>query len=201
MDGSLVLRWLLTIAFVLAGVSCTAQCVTVLRAHGRLDASTLLGNVAHLAMSTVMVGMVWWALPWRVATWEIAVFAVAGGWFAVRVVAMTQHAAVARAHPLPHGPAHSRLGCAYQATAMAAMVWMLTVMAARPGMPGMPGMSTHGGGGPTTRALIAILLAVYFAITTAVWLASARRRRRMPGSSAQALMSAAMGTAIVTLAW
>jgi hypothetical protein len=198
-DGSLVLRWLLTIAFVLAGVYCTVQCVTVLRGHGRLDASTLLGNFAHLAMSTVMVGMVWWAPPWRVATWEIALFAVAGGWFAIRVVAMTQHAAVARADPaLPHGPAHSKLGCAYQATAMAAMVWMLTVMASRPGM---PGMSAHGTTAPATRALTAAMLAVYFAIATAVWLASARRRRRMPGSSAQALMSAAMGTAVVTLAW
>jgi hypothetical protein len=150
-------------------------------------------------MSAVMVGMVWWAPSWRIATWEIALFAVAGGWFAVRVVAMTQHAAAARTHPaLPHGPAHSRLGCAYQATAMAAMVWMLTVMAARPGM---PGMSPHGASAPAARALVALVLAAYFAIAAAVWLASARRRRRMPGSSAQALMSAAMGTAVVTLAW
>lgn len=199
MDGPLMLRWLLTGAFVLAGVYCTAQCVNVLRAHGRFDATTLLGNVAHLAMSTVMAGMIWWAPSWRVATWEIALFAVAGGWFAVRVVAMTQHAAIARPHPaLPHGPAHSRLGCAYQATAMAAMVWMLTVMAVRPGM---PGMSTHGASASATRALVATSLAVYFAIAAAIWLASARRRRRMPGSSAQALMSAAMGTAVVTLAW
>jgi hypothetical protein len=198
-DGPLILRWLLTGAFVLAGVYCTAQCIGVLRAQGRADAATLLGNVAHLAMSTVMAGMVWWAPPWRVATWEIALFAVAGGWYAVRVVAMTQRAAVAPPHPaLPHGPAHSRLGCAYQATAMAAMVWMLTVMAARPGM---PGMSTHGGSAPATRALIAMSLAVYFVIAAAIWLASARRRRRTPGSSAQALMSAAMGTAVVTLAW
>ena len=78
------------------------------------------------------------------------------------------------------------------------MVWMLTVMAARPGM---PGMSTHGGSAPATRALIAMSLAVYFVIAAAIWLASARRRRRTPGSSAQALMSAAMGTAVVTLAW
>ena len=199
MDGPLMLRWLLTGAFVLAGVYCTAQCVNALRAHGRFDATTLLGNVAHLAMSTVMAGMIWSAPSWRVATWEIALFAVAGGWFAVRVVAMTQHPAVSRQHPtLPHGPAHSRLGCAYQATAMAAMVWMLTVMAARPAM---PGMSTHAASAAATRALVATSLAVYFAIAAAIWLASARRRRRMPGSSAQALMSAAMGTAVVTLAW
>ena len=198
MDGSLVLRWSLTVAFVLAGVYCTAQCIVVLRAEGRRDASTLLGNLAHLAMSTVMVGMVWWAPSWRVATWEIALFAVAGGWFAVRVVALTQRAA-AHAHPaLPHGPAHSRLGCAYQATAMAAMVWMLTVMSARPGM---PGMAPHGPGAPATRALVASALAVYFTIAAAIWLVDARRRLRMRGSSAQALMSAAMGTAVVTLAW
>ena len=81
---------------------------------------------------------------------------------------------------------------------MATMVWMLTVMAARPGM---SGMSSHGASAPATRALVATVLAVYFAIAAAVWMASARRRRRMPGSSAHALMSAAMGTAVVTLAW
>jgi hypothetical protein len=195
--GELVLRWALTIAFVLAGGYCTAQCVSVLRARGRLDTSTLVANVAHLAMSAVMVGMVWWAPSWRVVTWEIAVFALAAGWFAVRVVAMA-HPVATRSQPrLPHGPAHSKLGCAYQATAMAAMVWMLTAMAVRPGMAGM----SHGGSAPATRAVTATLLAVYFAIAAAVWLASAGRRRRMPGSSAQALMSAAMGTAIVTLAW
>jgi hypothetical protein len=198
-DGSFVLRWLLTVAFVLAGVYCTVQCIGVLRAERRGDAATLVGNLAHLAMSTVMAGMVWWAPSWRVATWEIALFAVAGGWFAVRVVAMTQRASVSHAHSaLPHGPAHSRLGCAYQATAMATMVWMLTVMAARPGM---PGMSPHGAGAPSTRAFVVTALAVYFGIAAAVWIASARRRRRMPGSSAQALMSAAMGTAVVSLAW
>jgi hypothetical protein len=81
---------------------------------------------------------------------------------------------------------------------MAAMVWMLTVMSARPGM---PGMSPHGPSAPATRALVASALAVYFTIAAAIWLVDARRRRRMPGSSAQALMSAAMGTAVVTLAW
>ena len=198
MVGELVLRWALTVAFVLAGGYCTAQCVGVLRARGRLDTSTLLANVAHLAMSAVMVGMVWWAPSWRVVTWEIALFALAAGWFAVRVVAMAQPVAATRAQPRPaHGPAHSKLGCAYQATAMAAMVWMLTAMAGRPGMVGM----SHGRGAPATRAMAATLLAVYFAVAAAVWLASAGRRRRMPGSSAQALMSAAMGTAIVTLAW
>jgi hypothetical protein len=197
-DGGLVLRWSLTIAFVLAGGYCTAQCVGVLRARGRLDTSTLLANLAHLAMSAVMVGMVWWAPSWRVVTWEIALFAVAAGWFAVRVVAMAQRSAGSGPHTsMPHGPAHSKLGCAYQATAMAAMVWMLMAMAGRDGMAGM----SHGGSAPATRALTATVLAVYFAIAAAVWLASARRRRRMPGSSAQALMSAAMGTAIVTLAW
>jgi len=69
-DGPLMLRWLLTGAFVLAGVYCTAQCVNALRAHGRFDATTLLGNVAHLAMSTVMAGMIWSAPSWRVATWR-----------------------------------------------------------------------------------------------------------------------------------
>jgi hypothetical protein len=197
-DGSLVLRWSLTVAFALAGGYCTAQCVGALRSHGRLDTSTLLANVAHLAMSAVMVGMVWWTASWRVVTWEIALFAVAAGWFAVRVVAMAQPVAAGRPRaPLPHGPAHSKLGCAYHATAMAAMVWMLTAMAGRPTMAGM----SHGGSPPSTRALTATLLAVYFAVAAAVWLASARRQRRMPGSSAQALMSAAMGTAIVTLAW
>jgi hypothetical protein len=197
-DGSLVLRWSLTVAFALAGGYCTAQCVGVLRTRGRLDTSTLLANVAHLAMSAVMVGMVWWTASWRVVTWEIALFAVAAGWFAVRVVAMAQPVAAGRPRaPLPHGPAHSKLGCAYYATAMAAMVWMLTAMAGRPTMAGM----SHGGSPPSTRALTATLLAVYFAVAAAVWLASARRQRRMPGSSAQALMSAAMGTAIVTLAW
>ena len=198
MDGSLVLRWSLTVAFALAGGYCTAQCVGVLRTRGRLDTSTLLANVAHLAMSAVMVGMVWWTVSWRVVTWEIALFAVAAGWFAVRVVAMAQPVAAGQPRaPLPHGPAHSKLGCAYHATAMAAMVWMLTAMAGRPTMAGM----SHGGSRPSTRALTATLLAVYFAVAAAVWLASARRQRRMPGSSAQALMSAAMGTAIVTLAW
>jgi hypothetical protein len=199
MAGSLALRWLLTAAFALAGGYCTAQSLTAIRARVRLDGPAILANLAHLAMSAVMIGMVWWAPSWHVVTWEMALFAVAGGWFAVRIVGLSQHAAAPTTPTsLMRGPVHSKLACAHHAAAMAAMVWMVTVMAARPGMPGMP---VHTGVVPASRALTAAVLGVYFAIAAALWLVAIRRRRRVPGSAAHALMSAAMGTTLLTLAW
>src|SRR5262245_3421037 len=139
MVGSTALRWLLTAAFALAGAYCTAQCMAAVRARSQGRVPTVLANLAHVAMSSAMIGAVWWATSWRVVTWEMAIFAVAGGWFAVRVVALRQHATGCDPHTLAsRGSVHSKLACAHHAAAMAAMVWMLTVMVARPGMAGMP---------------------------------------------------------------
>ncbi|HEY7175994.1 MAG TPA: DUF5134 domain-containing protein [Micromonosporaceae bacterium] len=198
MAGSIALRSLLTIAFVLAGGYCTAQCVTALRTRVGGGVPIVAGNVAHVGMSAAMIGMVWWAPSWHVVTWEMAVFAVAGGWFAVRVVALRQHASgcVART-AAERGPVHSKLACAHHAAAMGAMVWMLGVMVAPPGMAGMP---SHGGVTPAARVVTAAVLGIYFAIAAALWFVAGRRRGRVPGASAHALMSAAMGTVALTLA-
>jgi hypothetical protein len=80
---------------------------------------------------------------------------------------------------------------------MGAMVWMLGVMVAHPAMAGMP---SHGGVTPVSRAVTAAVLGVYFAIAAALWFVVGRRRGRVPGASAHALMSAAMGTVALTLA-
>jgi Domain of unknown function (DUF5134) len=199
MAGSLVLRWLLTAAFALAGGYCTIQSVASWRARRRMDMSALTANVAHVSMSAAMIAMVWWALSWQVLTWELTAFAVAGGWFAVRIVAMSQRSVEGAARTATtHGPAHSKLACAHHTAAMAAMVWMLTVMATHPGMRGMP---SHAPTLPASRAFAAAVLGVYFVVAAAMWLVWFRRRQRVPGSAAHALMSAAMGTAFFTLAW
>jgi hypothetical protein len=201
MAGPLVLRWFLSVAFALAGGYCTTQCVAVLRALGRADPTIVLTNSAHVAMSAAMIGMIWWTPSWRIATWEMAAFALGGGGFAVRVVTLRQHAG---SHPTHRGRGHvastlarSPLACAHYGAAMVAMVWMLMTMAARPGMSGMPGRP----GLSVSRALTAAVLAVYFAVAAAIWLVGFRYRRRASGYPAQALMSAAMGTAFLTLAW
>jgi len=199
MAGSIALRSLLTMAFVVAGGYCTAQCVAALRTRVGAGRPIVAGNVAHVGMSAAMIGMVWWVPSWQVVTWEMAVFAIAGGWFAVRVVALRQHATtgcVART-ATERGPVHSKLACAHHAAAMGAMVWMLGVMVARPGMAAMP---SHGGVTPASRAVTAAVLGVYFTIAAALWFVVARRRGRVPGASAHALMSAAMGTVALTLA-
>ncbi|HEU0240987.1 MAG TPA: DUF5134 domain-containing protein [Micromonosporaceae bacterium] len=198
MGGTIALRWLLTAAFALAGSYCTAQCLAMLRTRTEGRAATVLANVAHVAMSLAMIGAVWWAPSWRVVTWEMAIFAVAGGWFAVRVIALRQRATGCVRHtPTSRGGVYSKLACAHHAAAMAAMVWMLTAMVARPGMAGMP---THASATPTSRALTAAVLGGYFAVAAACWLVGGTRRRGVPGATAHGLMSAAMGTAFLTLA-
>jgi hypothetical protein len=198
MAGSIALRSLLTIAFVLAGGSCTAQCVAALRTRVGGGRPIVAANVAHVGMSAAMIGMVWWVPAWHVVTWEMAVFAIAGGWFAVRVVALREHATGCdRRTATERGPVHSKLACAHHAAAMGAMVWMLGVMVAHPAMAGMP---SHGGVTPVSRAVTAAVLGVYFAIAAALWFVVGRRRGRVPGASAHALMSAAMGTVALTLA-
>jgi hypothetical protein len=198
MAGSFALRWMLTVAFALAGGYCAAQCATWLRVQCNGNAAAIAANMAHSAMSVAMIAMVWWAPSWRVVTWEMAGFAVAGGWFAVRTVALGQHAAGCGARTSAgRGAIHSKLACAHYAAAMAAMVWMLAVMLTHPGMAGMP---THVGSTPASRAVTAAVLGGYFVIASALWLVVGRRRERVAASTAHALMSAAMGTAFLTLA-
>src|SRR5262249_40947831 len=166
--GWLVRWWLLSAAFALAGGYCTIQGIASLHGRRRLDTPGLTANVAHVSMSAAMIAMVWWAASWQVLTWELTAFAVAGGWFAVRIVAMSQRSAEGASRTATrHGPAHSKRACAHQAAAMAAMVWMLTAMATRPGM---PGMRTHAPILPASRAVAAAVLGVYFLVAAAMWL-------------------------------
>jgi hypothetical protein len=198
MAGSFALRWTLTVAFALAGGYCAAQCATWLRVRRTGNAAAVAANMAHSAMSVAMIAMVWWAPSWRVITWEMAGFAVAGGWFAVRTVALGQRAIGCGVRTSPDGGAiHSKLACAHYAAAMAAMVWMLAAMLGRGGMASMP---RHVGSTPASRAVTAAVLGGYFVVASALWLVVGRRRERVAGSTAHALMSAAMGTAFLTLA-
>jgi hypothetical protein len=94
---SLAPRIALTVAFALIGAVCGwrairgAACRT---RNDRIDAAT------HLSMSASMVAMVWFR-PW-LPDWQMAVFAVAGGWFVVRAV-QAGGTAAERLRRLHHG--------------------------------------------------------------------------------------------------
>ncbi len=131
MASSVFLRWSLTAVFGVLGGYCLLRCCLPALTHAGHLLSELVSDAAHLAMSAAMIAMLW-ALtrgdPWGV---QMAIFAVATGWYLVR-------AADAR-----HDTRH-RLGLAHQGVAMAAMFWMYGQMMAPGGAMRMPGMTMSG---------------------------------------------------------
>jgi hypothetical protein len=152
---SLAAGWLrdpVAVAFVVAGGFCLCRCVSVAVSRRLADR---VGYGAHALMCGSMVVMVWYAPP--LLAWQMALFAIAGGWFAVQAtgirLASLRLSPAGAAAGLPAGAAADRvagdatcasrgrggrLRCAHHAAVMALMVWMLRGMTSGAG--GMRGM-------------------------------------------------------------
>jgi hypothetical protein len=206
-EAAVILRWTLSFAFTLNGCYCLARCTG--QGHRRMDR---VGDLAHGGMAAVMLAMLWaWdhGDAWGV---QALVFAAAGAWFIVRALAGGETKPTA-------SPGR---GLWHQGLAMTGMAWMLLRMPAMPAtaghvMAGMTGQHVGGLDAPTTA------LGAYLLIAPAWWV---WRMRAAPMGSTraavlvcaggsgctrraglvavadpvcQALMSLAMGTALLIL--
>jgi hypothetical protein len=214
----LAVRWSLTVVFAGAGAYCVLRCALPATAMMRHRLVDRLSDLAHVAMNTSMITMLWtW---WGGDRWglQLTFFALAMGWFLVRAVDPGSRSAQAIGHCGP------RLGMVHQGVAMAAMLWMILSMPA-PGGPGAsrsamsmgaPEMGAHHVGPLSPSALPATVttlgLAGYLAVA-AIWWAGRYRAATVgpPTANAamvfgiagdaacQALMTAAMSLTLVIL--
>jgi len=134
------LRWVLTVAFVLASAF---HLTRVPRVPGPAKVSEAL----HLTMGLSMIAMLWpWGAVVPLPAW-VGVFTVAALWFAVRT----------------RLTAGRRLVPAFFATTMATTVWMALEMpaeAAAPAMADMPDMPAMSGPVPVVSAILGAYLVV-----------------------------------------
>lgn len=209
------LRLAVTVVFLATGVFCLRRCVSLARSPRVADR---VGYGAHALMSGSMVAMVWSA-P-RLVGWQMALFAVACGWFVVQALGLpvgslrlaSAPAGVAPIAAVGHGGHSSggRARCLHHAVVMAAMVWMFAAMS--PGSMSMPGMTPmamrarHPGASTlliaTTGGVYCLAAAVLLLLLCVV--AGVRRRRGADKSVrddvAHALMTAGMGAMLFAVA-
>ncbi|MGC9665391.1 DUF5134 domain-containing protein [Planosporangium sp. 12N6] len=198
MIGSPALRWTLVTVFTLTGAYCSARCL--LPAGGdRVTLADRLTALTHLAMSLVMVAMLW---SWRWGGWRdvsLAVFAAAACWFGVRTAAAVAGGA----------PAGDCLELAQHGVTMAAMVWMVLLVptgvapAPHPGAHPMAGMAMPVAGvtsvpdplpaGDVTA--VNVVAGTYFLLAALWWLARAGRRSWVVASPAVPMGPVAAGGA------
>ena len=174
MVESLLLRWVLTVLFTLTAVWCGFRAARP--AGGWPDR---LSSISHLAMSLLMIAMAWplgMSVP---AGPQIALFAVATGWFLVLT-----------ALRVPCGHARrARIAHTHHAVMSAAMVWMIATMP----MLMMGGSDSGGGhhhhsmGAPSSGVLaaaatpgppsgvvtISVLLAGFLVLSSVAWISTA----------------------------
>lgn len=124
MVHDLILRWAVTVLFVLA----IAEGLYSLVVH-RMPWYGKVGHLLHVLMSAAMIAMAWPATATWPAVPGIVVFAVAAAWFVGLVV-------------VPN-PWATRAAHAYHAVMMGAMAWMYVVM--DPDL--LPGTTMGGGSG------------------------------------------------------
>jgi hypothetical protein len=165
MIDSVALRWILTLTFAAIGAYYLVRCVQasstwVLR----------VSCVAHLAMSSAMIAMVWpWGRNIPVGP-QVAVFVLAALWFLP--LARPRDGGAIRVLDLHH------------VVIMGAMAWMVgsmpTVMGSGSDMPqamdmshgmAMPGTGGNSAGVPGYLTAVSIVLAAYFVVYT-LWLAA-----------------------------
>lgn len=179
------LRLGLAVAYFAAGAFCLRR---VVRASG---AGERLGYGTHalmaLSMATTALFKPWWP------DWQMVVFAVAGGWYAVRATGTSLAvAAVARAPGL-------RVRCAHHAVVMAAMVWMLYATVSAP-----PASATGGMAAPGVRAPALSTVSGVYCLIAAVLLLSASgvaavRRRGAAEDAVYAVMTAGAGMMLLAI--
>jgi hypothetical protein len=181
---TLVIRSLLTAAFLLAGALCLRRC------FARTSAVARFNDVTHVVMTVAMLVMVW-AVAVPAWSFQVASFAAASGWFLVQATGVPLSAGAlsvsadgtAGLRCTSRDEFH-RLGCLHHAVLMLTTAWML---GAAPGM-AMPAMSS---------SRPALIIAVYCLIATPFCVFVAVRAWRRGGTGrtivAEPVMTAAMG--------
>ncbi len=199
-------RIVLTIAFAVTGAFCLWRCVDFWRSRRLSDR---IGYGAHVLMAVSMVAMVW--APPPLVGWQMAIFALATGWFVVQAVGvsgLTLRSAAAPVQVAEHGH-HDRPRCLHHAALMALMVWMFQAMSpsAMAGMNagGRDGMTMSHGAGSTP--VVAMTGGVYATVAAALLgiAALVALRRRGDGRSARedaahAVMTAGMAGMLFVMA-
>jgi hypothetical protein len=198
--AELMLRWIVTIAFVAVGVFCVFRAVT------RGPALSRVSDVLHALMCAGMIAMAWPAWMDFARVPQLLLFTAATVWFAGMLVVGTG--------------GHGRWSLAHHALMMGGMAWMVLVMPTV--MAGMTMDSTASGGAhaghhtggatmnmdtPAHVVLVAVVLAVVFLVAGIAWLARAfdagrhEETLRMPtaGLAAEGIMSLGMAVMAVVL--
>lgn len=188
-----------------AGWYCAHRCFGSRRRHiGGIDR---INYGAHLLMNLSMLAMVW-TVP-RLVAWQMPLFAIICGWFAMQATgvpltaaawSVQPHAAGMHVRPSGRYDWTDRLRYIHHAAGMAAMVWMLDRMTDMSTT--MPGMVTAR---RDSTALIAAGAGAYCLVAVVLLAAVAARGRPRPtgghGSLADDVCHALMtiGTAVMIL--
>ena len=198
------LRIALTLGFVLVGGFCLWRCADLSRSRSWGDR---IGYGAHTLMCASMLAMAW--LPPVLVGWQIAVFALACGWFVIRALGLPATSVRLSTEPvtpvalMAHADLGGRLRCLHHAVLMAVMVWMFRVLSG--GSMAMPGMPRSSGAAGPTRVLAiggtvyAVLVA---GLLTVAALAASRRAAggTKRDDAMQAVMTAATAGMLVVMA-
>jgi Domain of unknown function (DUF5134) len=191
--ASLLIRMVLTVAFLVAGALCLRRCFA--RAEDTTPIARL-NDTTHVGMTVAMLAMVW-APPVSAWSLQVTAFAAASAWFLVQAtgVPMSAHglsispAGTAGIRCARRGDFH-RLGCLHHAALMLTTVWML---GAGPGMV----MADHPAPPSWPLSRPAVLIGLYCLIATPVCVVAAIRGWRRGGTGrtavAEPVMTAAMG--------
>jgi hypothetical protein len=200
-DGAPVI---VTLGFLITGGFCLWRCVELARSRRLGDR---IGYGAHALMSGSMVAMVW--SPPVLVGWQMAIFALAAGWFVVQAVGVPvaslrlSSGSTIPVAPTAHAGRGGRIRCLHHAVLMAVMVWMFHAVSA--GSTSMPGMKTSDAPGltpalATTRAVHAIAAAALLAVGA---LAAPRRRqsaKSMGDHAVHTVMTIGMAAMVVAMA-
>ena len=195
---------IVTCGFLVTGGFCMWWCVELGRSRRLGDR---IGYGAHALMSGSMVAMVW--SPPVLVGWQMAVFALAAGWFVVQAVGVPAASlrlstgSTTPVAPTAYAGRGGRVRYLHHAVLMAVMVWMFHAVSA--GSTSMPGMKTSDAPGltpalATTRAVYAIAAA---ALLAAAALAAPRRRqcvRSMGDHAVHTVMTIGMAAMVMAVA-
>ncbi|MCA1189000.1 MULTISPECIES: DUF5134 domain-containing protein [unclassified Saccharopolyspora] len=176
MVESLLLSWVLTVLFAVTAVWCAISAT-----RPGLRPSDRLSSASHLAMSLLMIAMVW---PWGMgvpATPQLVLFAATAVWFAALAVLRV---------PCAHGYGSPRLAHAHHAVMSVAMVWMVAAMpllmlgahdsggghhhhAAGAPASGVLAAPAAAAGPPAPVVLVSAVLGAFLVLSSVAWISTA----------------------------